>query len=155
MLANHDQTRCLVVFRLAQSWFIYVQLDLSWCRFNKAFQPESIDRSLGLINRNSGRMRFLQNSNSDLVCLKQLGFFLFESVWNFVIFLSRRQNTFYNQLLHKARSFENNIIWGWNFFLTLLINISSFIRLTSPKEETNVRKVIIYIAKKIQDSNKH
>ena len=42
---------------------------------------------------------------------------------------------------------------GWNFFLTLLINGSSFIHLKSPKEETNVTKFIIYIIKKIQDSN--
>ena len=52
------KTRCLVVFRLAQSCVIYVKLDLSWYRIKSAIRPGSIDQSLGSINRNSGRMRF-------------------------------------------------------------------------------------------------
>ena len=71
------KTRCLVVFRLAQSWFIYVKLDLSYCRIKSAIRPGSINRSLGSINRNSGKMCFLQNSNSALVYLKRLGFYVF------------------------------------------------------------------------------
>ena len=49
-------------------------------------------------------------------------------------------------------------MWGSNFFLMLLINGSSFIRLKWPKEEKNVSKLIIHIIKKkkkIQDLNKH
>ena len=39
-------------------------------------------------------------------------------------------------------------MWGSNFFLMLLINGSSFIRLKWPKEEKNVSKLIIHIIKK-------
>ena len=68
------KTRCLVMFRLAQSWFIYVKLEQVDAEINIASWTSSIDRSLGSINRKSGQMRFLQNSNSTLVCLKRLGF---------------------------------------------------------------------------------
>ena len=52
------KTRCLVVFRLAQSWFIYVKLEQVDAEINIASRPSSIDRSLGSINRKSGQMRF-------------------------------------------------------------------------------------------------
>ena len=52
------KTRCLVEFRLTQSWVIYEKLYSSWCRFVKAIRPGSIDRNLGSINRKLGRMRF-------------------------------------------------------------------------------------------------
>ena len=71
------KTICLVVFRLAQSWFIYVKLEQADAEIIIASRPGSIDRSLGSINRNSGRMRFLQNSNLALVHLKRLGFCVF------------------------------------------------------------------------------
>ena len=71
------KVRCLVVFRLAQSWFIYVKLEQVDAEIYIAFRPGSIDRSLGSINRKSGQMRFLQNSNSALVHLKRLGFCVF------------------------------------------------------------------------------
>ena len=87
-------------------------------------------------------MQYTKISNFNYINL------LFESVLNFVIFLSGRQNTFYNQLLRKRRSCENNKIRCWNFFLTLLINSSSIIHLKSLKEEKNVGKVIIYVTKK-------
>ena len=71
------KTKCLVVFRLAQSWFIYVKLEQADAKIIYASRPGSIDQSLGSINRNSGRMRFLQNSKSALVYLKHLGFSIF------------------------------------------------------------------------------
>ena len=46
-------------------------------QINKAFRPGLIDWGLGSINQNSGRMHFLQNSNSALAHLKHLGFFIF------------------------------------------------------------------------------
>ena len=58
------------MFRLAQSWFIYVKLEQADVEINYASQTGSIDRSLGSINRKSGQMHFLQNSNSALVCFK-------------------------------------------------------------------------------------
>ena len=61
------KTRCLVVFRRAQSWFIYVKLEQADVEIIYASQPGSIDQSLGSIKRKSGQMRFLQNSNSTLV----------------------------------------------------------------------------------------
>ena len=64
------KTRYLVVFRLAQSWFIYVKLEQADAEINIASRPGSIDQNLGSINRKSGQMRFLQNSNSTLVCFK-------------------------------------------------------------------------------------
>ena len=53
------KTRCLVVFRLAQSWFIYVKLEQADAEIIIASRPGSIDRSLGSINQKSGQMRFL------------------------------------------------------------------------------------------------
>ena len=45
---------CLVVFRLAQSWFIDVKLQYVIAGIKKKkIQPISIDQSLGSINRNS------------------------------------------------------------------------------------------------------
>ena len=64
------KTRYLVVFRLAQSWFIYVKLEQADAEIIIASRPGSIDRSLGSINRKSGQMHFQQNSNSTLVCFK-------------------------------------------------------------------------------------
>ena len=64
------KTRCLVMFKLAQSWFIYVKLEQADAEIIYASQPGSIDRSLGSISRKSSQMRFLQNSNLALVCLK-------------------------------------------------------------------------------------
>ena len=68
------KTRYLVVFRLAQSWFIYVKLEQADAEIIYASRLGSIDRNLGSINRKSGQRRFLRNSNSALVCLKRLGF---------------------------------------------------------------------------------
>ena len=68
------KTRCLIVFRLAQNWFIYVKLEQVDAEINITSRPGSIDRNLGSINRNlgsinrkSGQMRFLQYSNLALV----------------------------------------------------------------------------------------
>ena len=55
------------MFRLAQSWFIYVKLEQADVEINYASRPGSIDWSLGSINQKSGQMRFLHNSNSALV----------------------------------------------------------------------------------------
>ena len=63
------KTGCLVLFRLAQSCIIYVKLEQDDAEINSASRPSSVDRSLGSINRKSGQMRFLQNSNSALFCL--------------------------------------------------------------------------------------
>ena len=52
------KTIYLVVFRLAQSLFIYVKLELADAEFTYASRPNSIDQSLGLINRKSGQRRF-------------------------------------------------------------------------------------------------
>ena len=52
------KTRCLVVFRLAQSWFIYVKLEQVDAKINIASRPDSIDRSLDSINRKSSQMHF-------------------------------------------------------------------------------------------------
>ena len=52
------KTRCLVMFRLAQSCIIYVKLEQDDVEINIASQLGSIDRSLGSINRKSGQMRF-------------------------------------------------------------------------------------------------
>ena len=71
------KTRCLVVFRLAQSWFIYVKLEQADAEINYASRPGSIDRSLGSINQKLGQMHFLQNSNSALVYFKTFRVFLF------------------------------------------------------------------------------
>ena len=61
------KTRCLVVFKLAQSWFIYVKLEQADAEIIYASRPGSIDWSLGSINRKLGQMCFLQNSNLALV----------------------------------------------------------------------------------------
>ena len=52
------KTSYLVLFRLAQSCIIYVKLEQANAGINSASQPDSIDRSLGSINRTSGKMRF-------------------------------------------------------------------------------------------------
>ena len=65
------------MFRLAQSWFIYVKLEQANAEIIYASRLGLIDRSLGSINQKSGQMRFLQNSNSALVYLKCLGFCIF------------------------------------------------------------------------------
>ena len=71
------KTICLVVFRLAQSWFVYVKLEYVVAGFINTTWLGSIDRSLGSINRKLDQMHFLQNSNLALVCLKRLGFCIF------------------------------------------------------------------------------
>ena len=60
MLANHDQN-VLVLFRLAQSMCLYVKLELSYCRIYCVNLPNSIDRELDSIDRNSCKLFFLQN----------------------------------------------------------------------------------------------
>ena len=44
------KTRRLVVFRLAQSWFIYVKLEQPDAEIISASRPGSIDQNLGSIN---------------------------------------------------------------------------------------------------------
>ena len=39
------KTRCLVMFKLAQSWFIYVKLEQADAEINYASRPGSIDRA--------------------------------------------------------------------------------------------------------------
>ena len=66
MLANHDQN-VLVLFRLAQSMWLYVKLESSSCRIYYINLPHSIDRKLGSIDRSSCRLffcRFFQLSPS-------------------------------------------------------------------------------------------
>ena len=60
MLANHDQN-VLVLFRLVQSMCLYVKLELSYCRIYCVNLPNSIDRELDSIDRNSCKLFFLQN----------------------------------------------------------------------------------------------
>ena len=57
MLANHDQN-VLVLFRLAQSMWLYVKLESSSCRIYYVNLPDSIDRELNSINRKSCRIVF-------------------------------------------------------------------------------------------------
>ena len=57
MLANHDQN-VLVLFRLAQSMWLYVKLESSGYRICYVNLPGSIDRELDLINRNSCKLFF-------------------------------------------------------------------------------------------------
>ena len=52
------KTRYLVVFRLAKSWFIYVNLEQVDAKINIASRPDSIDRNLDSINRKSSQMHF-------------------------------------------------------------------------------------------------
>ena len=60
MLANHDQN-VLVLFRLAQSMYFYVKLELSYCRIYYVNLPGLIDQELDLIDWKSCRLFFLQN----------------------------------------------------------------------------------------------
>ena len=60
MLANHDQN-VLVLFRLAQSMWLYVKLESSSCGIYYVNLPGSIDQELGSINQKSCRLFFLQN----------------------------------------------------------------------------------------------
>ena len=71
------KTGCLVLFRLAQSCVFYVKLDSSLCRIDSAFRLGSIDQSLGLINRKSGKMHFSTEFQLSLSSLKCLGFYVF------------------------------------------------------------------------------
>ena len=57
MLANHDQN-ILVVFRLAQSMWLYVKLESSSYRIYCVNLPDSIDRKLDSIDRSSCRLFF-------------------------------------------------------------------------------------------------
>ena len=52
------KTRCLVMFRLAQSWLIYVKLEQVDAEINIVSRLGSIDRSLGSINQKSDQMHF-------------------------------------------------------------------------------------------------
>ena len=77
MLANHDQNKfqsCLDSLKVCVS---YVKLESSGCRSISDFRPGSIDQRTGSIDRISGRMFFLQNSNSALPHLKCLEFYVF------------------------------------------------------------------------------
>ena len=60
MLANHDQN-VLVLFRFAQSMWLYVKLESSSCRIYYVNLPGSIDRELDMIDRKSCKLFFLQN----------------------------------------------------------------------------------------------
>ena len=60
MFANHDQN-VLVLFRLAQSMWLYVKLESSSCRIYYVNLPGSIDRELDSIDRKLCRLFFLQN----------------------------------------------------------------------------------------------
>ena len=64
------KTMCLVVFRLAQSWFVYVKLEEVVTGFKKALQPISIDQSLGLINQNLGLIVFSAEFQLSLILIK-------------------------------------------------------------------------------------
>ena len=58
ILANYDQN-VLVLFRLAQSMWLYVKLESSSCRIYFVNLPGSIDQELDLIDRKSCRLFFL------------------------------------------------------------------------------------------------
>ena len=60
MLANHDQN-VLVLFRLAQSMWLYVKLESSGCRIYYVNLPGSIDWELDSIDQKSCKLFFLQN----------------------------------------------------------------------------------------------
>ena len=69
------KTICLVVFRFAQSWFIYVKLEYAVAGFINAYRPGSIDRNLGSINQKSSQNAF--SAEFQLIpsfVLKRLGF---------------------------------------------------------------------------------
>ena len=73
------KTRCLVLFRLAQSCIIYVKLEQDYAGINIASWPGSINQSLGSINRKSSQMRFsieFQLSPSSLKHFRVLYFVL-------------------------------------------------------------------------------
>ena len=70
MLANHDQNKCLSCLDSLKVCALYVKLESSGYRSISDFRPSSIDRI-------SGRMFFLQNSNSALAHLKRLEFYVF------------------------------------------------------------------------------
>ena len=57
LLANHDQN-ILVLFRLAQSMWLYVKLESSSCRIYYVNLSGSIDQELDSIDRNSCRLFF-------------------------------------------------------------------------------------------------
>ena len=52
------KTSWLVMFRLAQSWFIYLKLEKAIAKVIYASQPGSIHQSLGSINQKSGQRHF-------------------------------------------------------------------------------------------------
>ena len=56
---------------------LYVKLESSGCRSISDFQPGSIDYRTGSIDQISGRIFFLQISNSAIAHLKRLGFYVF------------------------------------------------------------------------------
>ena len=58
ILANYDKN-ILVLFRLAQSMWLYVKLESSSCRIYFVNLPGSIDQELDLIDRKSCRLFFL------------------------------------------------------------------------------------------------
>ena len=79
MVANHDQNKCQSCLDLLKVCTLYVKLESSGCRSISDFWPGSIDWRTGSIDRISGRMFLLQNSNSALAHLKLLGFYVFAS----------------------------------------------------------------------------
>ena len=60
ILANHDE-KVLVLFRLAQSMWLYVKLESSSYRIYYVNLPGSIHRELYSIDRKSCKLFFLQN----------------------------------------------------------------------------------------------
>ena len=65
------KTMYLSCFRIAQNWFFVVKLDQTIAGIKKLFQPISIDRSLGSINRKSGLTFFKQNFQLSPKCFKR------------------------------------------------------------------------------------
>ena len=116
MLANHVQNKCLSCFRLAQSVCVNVKLESNGCRSIGDFQLGLIDRRTGLIDRISGRMFFLQNSNSVLAHLKHLGF----------IFLPWVYKKNLNHVLEVAHiTICVNLLWDlWGAFLYTSLGLS-------------------------------
>ena len=60
MLANYDQN-VLALFRLTQSMWLYVKLELSSCKIYYVNLPDSINWELDLIDWKLCRLFFLQN----------------------------------------------------------------------------------------------
>ena len=60
ILTNQDQN-ILVLFRVAQSMWLYVKLESSSCKIYSVNLPSSIDQELDSIDRKSCRLFFLQN----------------------------------------------------------------------------------------------